>query len=73
MQAQAQKNLECEAQYPYPAQPARSERLTVGLDRPHSTGVESTTQVGSDHGSVSAATTRMARLSSGNAARNRLV
>lgn len=31
-----QKDLECEAQYPYPAQPARSERFTVGLDRPHS-------------------------------------
>nr|WP_165977868.1 hypothetical protein [Nonomuraea diastatica] len=27
--------------YPQAAQPARSERLTVGRERPHSTGVES--------------------------------
>lgn len=36
-----QKNREWEAQYPYPAQPAMSERFTVGRERPHSTGVES--------------------------------
>jgi hypothetical protein len=36
-----QKNREWLAQSPYPAQPARSDRFTVGRERPHSTGVES--------------------------------
>src|SRR5699024_3967062 len=42
-----QKNLEWEAQYPYSAHPARSERLTVSRDRAHSTGVESMTHTSS--------------------------
>jgi hypothetical protein len=47
--------------------------LTVGRDRAHSTGVESTTQVASDHRSVSVATARIARLSNGTAERSRLL
>lgn len=39
-----QKNRECEAQYPYPAQSASSDRFTVGRDMPLGTGVESTTR-----------------------------
>ncbi|MEU5839511.1 hypothetical protein ABZ820_38460 [Streptomyces diacarni] len=39
-----QENREWLAQYPYPAQPARSDRFTVGRERPHSTGVESMIQ-----------------------------
>ncbi|GAA2938673.1 hypothetical protein GCM10011428_66320 [Streptomyces violaceus] len=39
-----QENRERLAQYPYPAQPARSDRFTVGRERPHSTGVESMIQ-----------------------------
>ncbi|GAA3083327.1 hypothetical protein GCM10010464_54220 [Pseudonocardia yunnanensis] len=50
----AQKTLECEAQYPWPAHLATFERFTVGRERAHSTGVESTTQTGSVHRSVSA-------------------
>ena len=38
-----QKNRECEAQYPYSAHPARSERCTVWRELAHSTGIESTT------------------------------
>lgn len=39
-----QKNRECQAQYPYPAQPTMSDRLTAGRERPHCTGVEPTIQ-----------------------------
>lgn len=39
-----QKNHEWLAQYPHPAQPAMSDRFTVGRERPHSTGVESMIQ-----------------------------
>ena len=68
-----QKNRECEGQYPYPAQPARAERRTAGRERAHSTGVESTTQARSPHRSVSWARARIARASSGSAARSRLL
>ncbi len=67
-----QKNRECEALYPYPAQPAMSDRFTVGRERPHSTGVESTIQWLSNQKSVSAASMRITRLNSGNAIRSRL-
>ncbi len=36
-----------QAQWPYSAQPARSERRAVSRERPHSTGVESTTHTSS--------------------------
>ena len=42
-----QKNREWEAQYPYSAHPAKSERFTVSRERAHSTGVESTTHTSS--------------------------
>ena len=35
---------EWEAQYPYSAHPAKAERITVGRERAHSMGVESTSQ-----------------------------
>ena len=54
-----QKYREWLAQYPYSAHPARSERLAVSRDRPHSTGVESTTHTSSVHTAVSAARARM--------------
>ncbi len=66
------KNREWLAQYPYPAQPARSDRFTVGRERPHSTGVESMIQWLSNRKSVSVARSRMARLAGGSAARSRL-
>ncbi len=47
------------AQYPYWAYPASSERRTVSVDRPHSTGVESTTHTSSAHRLVSRASTRI--------------
>ena len=52
VQPSPQKNRECEAQYPYGAQPARSGRLTVSRDRPHSTGGESTCAPASSAGSL---------------------
>ena len=54
-----QNQRECEAQYPYCAHPASSERLTVSRERAHSTGVESTTQTSPDHRLVLAARTRV--------------
>jgi len=66
-----QNQREWEQQKPYLAQPASSERLTVGRDRPHSTGLESTIRTGSVRRSVSAAGQRITCLISGNAARRR--
>src|SRR3984957_3401149 len=68
-----QNQREWEAQYPYCAQPARSERLAVSLERPHSTGVESTTQTSSAHRLVPAARTRMQCRISPAAGRSRLL
>lgn len=68
-----QKYREWLAQYPYPAQPARSERCTVGRDIPQGTGVESTIQVLSNQKSLSWARSRITRLTSGSAARSRLL
>jgi hypothetical protein len=68
-----QKYREWLAQYSYSAHPARSERLAVSRERPHSTGVESTTQTSLVHGMVSAARTRMQSLISEAAARSRLL
>jgi hypothetical protein len=48
-----------QAQYPYSAQPARSEHLTVSRERPHSTGVESTTHTSSLHTAVMVARIRL--------------
>jgi hypothetical protein len=48
-----------------------SDRFTVGRERPRSTGVESTIQWLSSQKSVSAASNRIAFLTSGNAARRR--
>jgi hypothetical protein len=45
--AKPQKYRECDAQYPYSAQLAKSERWAVSRERPHSTGVESTTHTSS--------------------------
>ena len=42
-----------------PARPARSDRVAVSLERPHSTEVESTTQTSSVHSDVLAASPRM--------------
>ncbi len=66
-----QNQRECERQKLYFAQPASSERFTVGRERAHSTGVESTIQTGSVHRSVSAANQRITCLTSGSAARRR--
>lgn len=52
------------AQYPYSAHSARSERLTVSRERPHSTGVESTIRMPSLHTEVSVAGARVTRRSS---------
>ena len=68
-----QKYRECEAQYPYCAHPARSERFTVSRDRPHSTGVESTTETSSAHSEVSAASTRITTVIRAAEARSRLL
>jgi hypothetical protein len=51
----------------------RFERCTVGRERAHSTGLESTSQTGSAHRSVSAGGIRITRLSSGSAARSGLL
>jgi hypothetical protein len=64
---------EWETQYPYCAHPARSERLTVSLERAHSTGVESTTRTSSVHRLVLAARTRVQWRTSPRAARGRLL
>lgn len=50
-----------------------SDRFTVGRDMPHGTGVESTIQWLSNQKSVSVASSRIAFLTSGNAARSRLL
>jgi len=50
-----QNQREWLAQYPYWAYPARSLRRTVSRDRPHSTGVESTTHTSPVHRLVSRA------------------
>src|SRR5262245_42577800 len=68
-----QKYREWEAQYPYCAHPARSERLTVSRDRPHSTGVESTTQTSSAHSEASVASTRITTVIRAAEARSRLL
>jgi hypothetical protein len=68
-----QKYRECEAQYPYSAHPARSERLAVSRELPHSTGVESTTHTSSVQIVVPAARTRMQCRISPAAARRRLL
>ena len=66
-----QKKRECEAQYPYSAHPARSERFVVSRDRPHSTGVESTTHTSSVHREVHATRCAMTARSIPAAARTR--
>ena len=48
-------------------------RLTVSRDRPHSTGVESTTQTSLLHSAVSIASIRITRMNSQNAFRTRLL
>ena len=68
-----QKYRECEAQYPYSAHPARSERFAVPRERPHSTRVESTTQTSSVDSVVPAARTRMQCRISAAAPRSRLL
>ncbi len=73
MQAQAQKKRLWLAQYPYSAHPARSERLTVSRERPHSTGVESTIHTSSLHTEVSVASSRVTRRSNSAALRRRLL
>lgn len=67
-----QKNPEREAQYPYPAQPAMSDRFTVGREWPYSTGVESTILGLSNQKSISTASNRIAFLTGGNAAGSHL-
>jgi hypothetical protein len=64
---------EWEAQYLYCAHPARSERLTVSLERAHSAGIESTTQTPSVHKLLLAARTRVQWRTSPQAARGRLL
>jgi hypothetical protein len=66
-----QNQREWLAQYPYSAQPARSERRAVSRERPHSTGVQSTTQTSSVHKLVSAASSRIKVVISTAAARSR--
>src|SRR6476660_2673794 len=58
-----QKYRLCEAQYPYSAKPARSDRLAVSRDRPHSTGVESAIHTSSSNMLVRVPSARMSQLS----------
>jgi hypothetical protein len=67
-----QKNREWAAQYPYPACPARSERLTVSRDAAHGRGVESTRRTRSCQDAVSRASSVITAASSPAWRRSRL-
>lgn len=68
-----QKYREWLAQYPYCAHPASAERVAVWRERPHATGVASTTQTSSVHTAVSQAIARMTWRSSSAVRRSRLL
>lgn len=55
-----QYQRECDAQKPYPACPARSERLTVSRDIPQGTGVASAIHMSSNHDGHAAPRVRIA-------------
>src|SRR6478609_9837086 len=68
-----QKYRLCEAQYPYSAKPARSERLAVSRERPHSTGVESAIHTSSPNMLVRVPSARISQLKVPTNLRSRLL